>query len=145
MFDISLNSLTEEIGEGAQESGRWCQASLDQGVLVSTATLRVATSNMHRHTEKLSGDTYQPLYSPRPAKRKERGKANCRTNARFGARNCTSFHSESFEAWQKPVSQIGARDPRTPLTSIDSILTKLKLVTHLATLKLKHRQKTNKK
>ena len=57
MFDISLNSLTDEIGEGAYESGRWCQASLDQGVLVSTATLRVATSNMHRHTEKLSGDT----------------------------------------------------------------------------------------
>ena len=41
MFDISLKSLTDEIGEGAYESGRWCQASLDQGVLVSTATLRV--------------------------------------------------------------------------------------------------------
>ena len=39
-------------------------ASLEQGAQVSTAT-----TTRHRHTEKLSGDTYQPLYSPRPAKR----------------------------------------------------------------------------
>lgn len=68
MFDISLNSLIDELGEGAYESGRWCQVSLDQGALVSTTTLRVATNARHRHTEKLSGDTYQPLYSPKPAK-----------------------------------------------------------------------------
>ena len=44
-------------------------ASLEQGLKVSTATQRAATTTRHRHTEKLSGDTYQPLYSPRPAKR----------------------------------------------------------------------------
>ena len=46
-------------------------ASLEQGVQVSTASQRAATTTRHRHTEKLSGtgDTYQPLYSPRPAKR----------------------------------------------------------------------------
>ena len=51
-------------------------ASLEQGVQVSTATQRAATTTRHRHTEKLSGtrDTYQPLYSPRPAKREGRGR-----------------------------------------------------------------------
>ena len=43
--------------------------SLKQGAQVSTATKRVATATRHRHTEKLSEDTYQPQYSPRPAKR----------------------------------------------------------------------------
>ena len=49
-------------------------ASLKQGAQVSTATQRAATTTRHRHTEKLSGDTYQPLYSPRPVKREGRGR-----------------------------------------------------------------------
>ena len=49
-------------------------ASLEQGTQVSTATQRAATTNRHRHTEKLSGDTYQPLYSPRLAKREGTGR-----------------------------------------------------------------------
>ena len=49
-------------------------ASLEQGVQVSMATQRAATTTRHRHTEKLSGDTYQPLYSARPAKREGRGR-----------------------------------------------------------------------
>ena len=49
-------------------------ASLEQGVQVSMATQRAATTTRHRHTEKLSGDTYQPLYSPRPPKREGRGR-----------------------------------------------------------------------
>ena len=49
-------------------------ASLEQGVQVSTATQRAATTTRHCHTEKLSGDTYQPLYSPRPVKREGRGR-----------------------------------------------------------------------
>ena len=56
-------------GGGAKQN-----ASLKQGAQVSTATQRVATTSRHRHTEKLSGDTYQPLYSPRPAKREGRGR-----------------------------------------------------------------------
>ena len=44
-------------------------ASLEQGAQVSTAT-----TTTHSHTEKLSGDTYQPFYSPRPEKREGRGR-----------------------------------------------------------------------
>ena len=50
-------------GGGAKQN-----ASLEQGAQVSTATLRAATTTRHHHTEKLTGDTYQPLYSPRPAR-----------------------------------------------------------------------------
>ena len=35
-------------------------------------TQRMATTTRHRPTEKLSEDTYQPLYSPRPTKREGR-------------------------------------------------------------------------
>ena len=47
--------------------------SIKQGMQVSTATQRVATTTRHRHTEKLSGDAYQPVYLPWPAKREGRG------------------------------------------------------------------------
>ena len=43
--------------------------NLEQGTQVSAATQRAATTTSHRHTEKLRGDTYQPVYLPRPAKR----------------------------------------------------------------------------
>ena len=36
-------------------------ASLKQRAQVSTATQRAATTTRHRLTEKLSGDTYQPI------------------------------------------------------------------------------------
>ena len=39
---------------------------------VSTVTQRAATTTWHHHTETLSGDTYQPVYLPRPAKREGR-------------------------------------------------------------------------
>ena len=58
-----------KVGGGAKQN-----AGLEQGVQVSMATQRAATTTRHRHTEKLSGDTYQPLYSPRPAKREGRGR-----------------------------------------------------------------------
>ena len=61
--------------------------SIKQGMQVSTATQRVATTTRHRHTEKLSGDAYQPVYLPWPAKREGRGGENCHANAQFGARN----------------------------------------------------------
>ena len=50
-------------GGGAKQN-----ASLKQGVQVSTATQRAATTTRHCHTEKLNGGTYQPLYLPRPAR-----------------------------------------------------------------------------
>ena len=43
-------------GGGAKQN-----ASLKQGAQVFTATQRVATTTRHRHTEKLSGDTYDAL------------------------------------------------------------------------------------
>ena len=61
--------------------------SIEQGMQVSTATQRVATTTRHRHMEKLSGDAYQPVYLPRPAKKEGRGGTNCCTNAQFGAQN----------------------------------------------------------
>ena len=89
---MSLEEVPMKAGGGAKRN-----ASLEQGAQVSTATQRAATTTRHRHTEKLSGDTYQPLYSPRPA--------NCRTKARFVARkNCTTFESKhaSSKAWRNP-------------------------------------------
>ena len=62
-------------------------ANIEQGMQVSTATQRAATTTRYRHTEKLSEDTYQPVYLPQPAKREGRGGANCRTNAQIEARN----------------------------------------------------------
>ena len=61
---MSLEEVPVKAGGGA----KW-NASLEQGAQVSMATQRAASTTRHHHTEKLSGDTYQPLYSPRPVKR----------------------------------------------------------------------------
>ena len=53
--------------------------SLEQGVQVSMATQRVATTTKHCHTKKLGEDTCQPPYSPRPTKRREVVRENCHT------------------------------------------------------------------
>ena len=67
-------------------------ASIEQGTQVSTATQRAATPTRHRHTENLSGDTYQPVYLTTASQERGegRGGANCRTNAQLLARNCTT-------------------------------------------------------
>ena len=49
-------------------------ASLEQGAQVSTAIQRVETTTRHQNTEKIGGDTHQPLYSPMPTKKKGRGR-----------------------------------------------------------------------
>ena len=108
----------------------WCPASnlagriAFQGMQVSTATQRAATTTRHCKTEKLRGDIYQPVYLQRPAKREGRGGQNCCTNAHFGAGNCTTSQSEytSSKAQRRPLCQIGVHDLRTPLISIGSIL-----------------------
>ena len=74
---MSLEEVPMKVGGGAKRN-----ASLEQGAQVSTATQRAATTTRHHHTEKLSGDTYQPLYSPKTSKE---GGANCRTKAQFVA------------------------------------------------------------
>ena len=61
---MSLEEVPMKAGGGAKRN-----ASLEQGAQVSMATQRTASTTRHHHTEKLSGDTYQPLYSPRPVKR----------------------------------------------------------------------------
>ena len=65
-------------------------ASNQQSTQVSTAT-----TTRHRHTDKLSGVTYQPVYLPWPAKREGRGGANCRTNAQIRARNCMTSRAST--------------------------------------------------
>ena len=82
---MSLGKVPMKAGGGAKRN-----ASIEQGTQVSTATQRAATTTRHRHTDKLSGVTYQPVYLPWPAKREGRGGANCCTNAQIGARNCTT-------------------------------------------------------
>ena len=77
-------------GGGAKRNAR-----IEQGTQVSTATQRAATTTRQRHTDKLSGDTYQPVYLPWPAKRAGRGGANCRTNAQIRARNCTTSRAST--------------------------------------------------
>ena len=53
---MNLEEVPMKAGGGAKQN-----ASLEQGAQVSKATQRVATTTRHCHTEKLSGDTYQPL------------------------------------------------------------------------------------
>ena len=57
--------------------------SLEQGAEVSTVTQRAETTTGHRNTEKISGDTYQSLFSA--MRRSEGGGATCHTKARFEA------------------------------------------------------------
>ena len=61
-------------GAGAKQN-----VSLEQGVQVSTATQRAETTTRHCHTEKLSGDNYQPLILIKT--RKEGGKKEGQTAA----------------------------------------------------------------
>ena len=63
---------------------------------------------------------WMPLVNPQKTgadtnhqgERENKTHANCLTNARFGARNCTTSQSEyaSYEARRKPVCRIGAHD-----------------------------------
>ena len=61
--------------------------SVEQGAKVSTATQRAETTTRHRNIEKISGDTYQPLFSAMQTKEEGRGGggATCHTKARFEA------------------------------------------------------------
>ena len=66
---MSLGKVPMKAGGGAKRN-----ASMKQGTQVSMVTQRAATTTRHHHTDKLSGDTYQPVYLPWPAKREGRGK-----------------------------------------------------------------------
>ena len=75
---MSLGKVPMKAGGGAKRN-----ASIEQDTQVSTTTQRAATTTRHRHTEKLFGDSYQPVYLPRPAKKEGRGGANCHANAQL--------------------------------------------------------------
>lgn len=79
-----------KVGGGAKKN-----ASLEQGTQVSRATHRAETTSRHRHTVKLSGDTYQPLSLPWQAKKEGRGGANCHKNAQIRAQNCTTSRAST--------------------------------------------------
>ena len=65
---------------------------------VSMATQRAATTTTHRPTEKLSEDTYQSLYSPRPTKREGReGKGQ----------TAAQMHDLVFKIAQPPRTSMG--------------------------------------
>lgn len=51
-------------------AGQKINVNLEQG----KPTQRVATASRHHHIDKLSGDTYQPLHSPKSTKKKVRGR-----------------------------------------------------------------------
>ena len=92
-------------GGGAKQNAR-----LEQGMQVSMTTQRAATTTRHHHTEKLSGDTYQPLYSPRPAKREGRGRGKLPRKGKICSSKgcyCTTFKSEyaSSEASGNPYAK----------------------------------------
>ena len=74
-------------GGGAKQN-----ASLEQGIQVSTATQRASTTTRHHHTKKLSGDTYKLLYSPRPAKKE----------GREGGQTATQMHDLELKIAQPP-------------------------------------------
>ena len=116
---MSLGKVPMKAGGGAKRN-----ASIEQGTQVSTATERAATTIRHRHTEKLiSGDTYQPVYLPWPAKREGRGGANCHTNTSSKLHDLRGCEYVLSNAKQRPVCRIGTHDTQMPLTSIGSILT----------------------
>ena len=100
-------------------------ASTEQGTQVSMATQSAATTTRHRHTEKLSGDTYQPVYLPWPAIRGREGEGQTAALMHKYELEIARPQSEyaSSNDKQRLVCWIGAHDPRTPLTSIGSILT----------------------
>ena len=76
-----------KVGGGAKQN-----ASLKQGTQVSRATHGAETTSRHRHTVKLSGDSYQPLSLPWQAKKE--GEGQTAINAQFGAQNCMTFQSK---------------------------------------------------
>ena len=85
---MSLGKVPMKAGGGAKRN-----ASVKQGTQVSTATQRAATTTRHRHTEKLSGDTYQPVYHSQPRGREGEGQTATQMH-NFGAQNCTTSQSE---------------------------------------------------
>ena len=83
--------------------------SIEQGTQVSKATQRAATTTRHRHTDKLSGDTYQPVYL---ASKEGREGANRCTNAQNNTSSkLHDLQSEymSSNAKQRHLCWIGAQ------------------------------------
>ena len=80
--------------------------SLEQSMKVSTATLRAATTRPH-HTDRVSGDTYHPIYLPSPAKGRGPGEgAKARYMHEWPSRQTACSHTagkQNMYALQSPV------------------------------------------
>ena len=105
---MSLGKVAMAAGGCAKQN-----VSLEQGMQVpGTITLRNSVEIL----------TKLYTYHGQP---KGRGRANCRTNARFGAPNCMNPPSEyaSSKAWLRTICRMGVHHPQTLLTSFGLILT----------------------
>ena len=119
------SSPIDELGEGADEYGWWCQVKCESQAW-SAGINGNSKSNKH-HQAQPHWDT-QWRYLPTSIFTKvsqEGGKVQGQTHkCWFGAWNCTTSQSKymTSEAWQRPVCWIGLHDLQTLLTSIGSIL-----------------------
>jgi len=108
--------------------------SLEQSMQVSTATLRVATTR-HHHTDRVSGDTYHPIYSTYCHQWRGGRWGSESTQQAWMTLKANCMFSHSWQALQNPVWDPTEHDcPERQLSSIGSTQTLPKL--HLATFKL---------
>ena len=71
---MSLRKVPMKAGGGVKLKA---SLELDAGIHGNPES---STTTRHRPTEKLSEDTYQPVYSPRPTKREGKGREGKETN-----------------------------------------------------------------
>ena len=79
--------------------------SLEQSMQVSTATLRAATTR-HRHTDRVSGDTYHLIYLPSPTKGREVREQKHSTGTNGNQSQTARSHTagkQNTKALQNPV------------------------------------------
>ena len=90
---MSLGKVPMKAGGGAKRN-----VSIEQGTQVSKATQRAATTTRHRHTDKLSGDTYQPVYCTYHGEqggREGKGQTAAQMHKIIRARNCTTSRAST--------------------------------------------------
>jgi len=91
-----------KVGGGAKRN-----VSIEQGTQVSKATQRAATTTRHRHTDKLSGDTYQPVYLPWRARREGKGQTAAQMHKIIRARNCTTSRASTCHVTLNKDTYVG--------------------------------------
>ena len=99
--------------------------AIEQGTQVSMATQRAAITTRHCHTDKLSGVYLSTCILTMASQEGGKGRGKLPHKCTNTSSKLHDFQSEyaSSNAKQRPVCWIGPHAPRTPLTSIGSILT----------------------